>query len=57
MVRRSRMTEKQATKAWHEKRITLSEYHKILERIATNRNKRNMSRRRNKRSMSSSKWS
>lgn len=57
MVKISRMTEKQVTKAYFvDKKITLTQYQHRLKQIAESRYKSMISKAKNKSSMSSSKW-
>lgn len=50
------MTERQATKAWHDGKITLKQYQAVLRRIAGNRHRARISKTVDRSSMSSSKW-
>jgi hypothetical protein len=51
------MTEKQATKAYFDNKITKAKYHLILHEIEGKRHAKDISKKKHRASMSSSKWS
>ena len=56
MVAVGRMTERQVTKAFYEKKVTLRQYQARLRKIAEKRHAKMISKTKNRRSMSATKW-